>query len=181
MLLYFIWLQNTFISYFTPYRMAVGGKDLSTWEPGAISMVLLQQLSHMTSSIGGLLPQRLLEEDAPLITNSEELGSHMTQQWSAIWPLLVEHILLLSGYGRSVTELAATLTPALVAPGNSARSEKACLQLVSILQGKVEKTYPEAAFVEGQPLSLSEASSPQLSLKEEAVNTVEKKVEDGEF
>lgn len=175
----------TKVSHYTVFlcRMAVVGRDLSTWEPGAVSIVLLQQLNHMTSSMGGLLPQQLLEEDAPLLMSSEheELSRHMTRQWSAVWPLLLEHVLLLSGCGRSITELAATLTPALVAPGNSAHSEKACLQLISILQGKVKKASPEAAHVEGEPLSLSEASNPQLSLKEVAVNDVEEKREESKF
>ena len=163
-----------------PYRMAVVGKDMSTWEPGAVSVVLLQQLSHMTSSMGGLLPQQLLEEDAPLLTSCEELSGHMTQQWSSVWPLLLEHVRLLSGCGRSLTELAATLTPTLVAPGNPAHREKACLQLLSILQGKVERSSPKATHVEREPPSLSEPSSLEVSLKEESVNAGEEKGEDGE-
>ena len=164
-----------------PYRMAIVGKDVSTWEPGAVSVVLLQQLSHMTSSMGGLLPQELLEEDAPLLTSCEELSGHMTQQWSTVWPLLLEHVRLLSGCGRSLTELAATLTPALVAPGNPAHREKACLQLLSVLQGKVERSSPKVTPVEREPpSSVSEASSPEVSLKEEAVNAGEEKEEDGE-
>lgn len=162
-----------------PYRMAAVGKDVSTWEPGAVSVVLLQQLSHMTSSMGGLLPQQLLEEDAPLLTSCEELSGHMIQQWSAVWPLILEHVRLLSGCGRSLTELAATLTPTLVAPGNPAHREKACLQLLSILQGKVERSSPKATRVR-EPPSLSEASSLEVSLKEESVNAGEEKGEDGE-
>ena len=153
---------------------------MSTWEPGAVSVVLLQQLCHMTSSMGGLLPQQLLEEDAPLLTSCEELSSHMTRQWSVVWPLLLEHVQLLSGCGRSLTELAATLTPALVAPGNPAHGEKACLQLLSILQGKVKISSPPGGNVEGRNSS-SEASSPELSLREEAGNVEEERGEGGEF
>ena len=164
--------------------MASAGKDLSTWDPGAVSVVLLQQLSHMTNSMGALLPQQLLEEDAPLLTSCEELSRHMTQQWSSVWPLLVEHVRFLSGCGRSLAELAATLTPALVAPGNPTHREKACLQLLSILQGKVEISFPKPTYMGRAPSSissLSEASSPELSLKEEAVNTGEEKGDYGEF
>lgn len=161
--------------------MAAAGKDVSTWEPGAVSVVLLQQLSHMTNSMGGMLPQQLLEKDAPLLMSCEELSGHMTQQWSAVWPLLLENIQLLSGCGRSLTELAATLTPALVAPGNPAYKEKACLQLLSILQGKVDRSSPKVTHVEREPLLLSEASSPELSLREEVVNGGEEREEDGEF
>ena len=158
--------------------MAADGRDLSTWEPGAISMVLLQQLSHMTNSMGSLWPQQLLEEDAPLLTSCDELSGHMTQQWSAVWPILLEHIQLLSGCGHSVAELASTLTPALVLPGNPAHREKARLQLLSILQEKVE-TSPQDASVEGEPLLLSESSSSQLS---QAVSVqMEKRDRNGEF
>ena len=161
--------------------MAAAGKDVSTWEAGAVSVVLMQQLSHMTNSMGGMLPQQLLEKDAPLLTSCEELSGHMTQQWSAIWPLLLENIRLLSRCGRSLIELAATLTPALVAPGNPAYKEKARLQLLSILQGKVDRLSPKTTRVEREPPSLSEASSPELSLREEVMNGGREREEDGEF
>ena len=168
-------VHGLFGRYLFSSRMAADGRDLSTWEPGAVSMVLLQQLSHMTSSMGSLWPQQLLEEDAPLLTRSDELSDHMTQQWSAVWPVLLEHIRLLSGCGRSITELASTLTPALVLPGNPAHRKKARLQLLSILQRGVE-TSPQDAGVEGEPLSLS------LSSSSRAVSVqVEKGDKDGEF
>ena len=111
---------------------------MSTWEPGAVSMVLLQKLNQLTSSVGGLLPQQLLDESAPLLTSCEELSAHLSPSWSLVWPVLLDHIQLLFQCGRSVSELAATFTSALVSASNPTEREKACLQLVSILQGKMD-------------------------------------------
>ena len=144
---------------------------MSTWEPGAVSMVLMQQLGHLTSSVGGLLPRQLLDEAAPLLMSCEELSAHLSPSWSLVWPVLLEHIRLMLECGSSTSELAATFTPALVYTDDPTQREKACLQLLSILEGEVKGLRPPAGVeVRGDSHSLSEGIESQPSLKEEVVN-----------
>lgn len=141
---------------------------MSTWEPGTVSMVLLQQLGHLTNSVGGLLPQKLLKEEAPLLTSCEELSAHLSPLWSLVWPVLFDHAQLMVECGRSKSDLAAIFTPALVHTDNPTHKEKACLQLFSILQGQV-KGVPTSTGIMESP-SLSEGMTSLLSLEEEAEN-----------
>ena len=159
----------------------MSGKDLSTWEPGAVSMVLLQQLSQLTSSVGGLLPRQLLDESAPLLTTIDELSGHLSPPWSHVWPALLEHIQHLYLHGRTITELAATFTPPLVATGNPAHREKVCLHLVSVLQKEVKNSpHSTGAVMKGESLSLSEDITSQLSLEEEE-EVAKQQCEDGQW
>lgn len=131
-------------------------------------MVLLQQLSQLTSLVGGLLPWQLLDKDAPVLTSCDELSSHLSSAWSIVWPSLLEHIQLLFLYGRSITDLAATFTPPLVATSNPSHREKACLHLLSILQEEVKSSHaPAGEVMRRESLSLSDSFAGQLSLEEE--------------
>ena len=151
--------------------MAVGGRDMSTWEPGAVSMVLLQQLGHLTNSVGGLLPQKLLDEDAPLLTSCEELSAHLAPLWSQVWPVLFKHMQLMVECGRTKSDLAATLTPAVAHSDNPTHREKACQQLLSVLEGQAKSFPPSIGIiVRGESQSLSEDMTSQLSLEEGAEN-----------
>lgn len=148
--------------------MAVDGRDMITWEPGAVSMVLLQQLGHLSSSVGGLLPRQLLDEDAPLLTSCEELSAHLSPSWSLVWPVLFDHFQLMVECGRSKSELAATFTPAVVHTDNPTHRERACLQLLSILEGQAKGFPPSTGItVGGESPLLSENTTSQHSLEEE--------------
>ena len=149
-----------------PCRVATGSKDLSTFEPGAVSMVLLQQLNQLSSSVGGLLPRQLLSEDAPLLTSCDELTGHLSPPWTRIWPVLSQHIELLVAHGNSFTEVSATLAPVLVAGGNPTHTEKACLQLISI--------FKNSPGMEGESLSLSEDMTSERSMVENVKEHVRK-------
>lgn len=151
--------------------MAVGGKDMSTWEPGAVSMVLLQQLGHMTNSVGSLLPQKLLDKDAPLLTSFEELSVHLGPLWSLVWPVLFEYIHLMVECGRTKSDLATTFTPAVVHTANPTHREKARQHLLSVLEGHAKGFPPSSGImVRGESPSSSEGMTSQPSLEEGVEN-----------
>jgi len=54
-------------------RAAHRGEDMSSWDMGTLSAVLLQQLAHMSHISGSLIPGGMAEDSAPLYTSGDQL------------------------------------------------------------------------------------------------------------